>query len=114
MLFVSVKCRVVGFHCWPDAPEKFSYLRHRHRHEFVITCKKTVCNADREVEVNELKEDIEHYLYGKYGNPCEFNHMACEHLAQEILEEFNLSSCEVLEDGFNGAVAVTEGSSCIE
>lgn len=104
-LEVIAKCRAVGFHRWADAPDEFGYLRDRHRHEFTVECRADVSGPDREIEVNDLKQRVETYLHDRYGEPCEFGGMACEHIAAELLEAFGLSSCEVLEDGLNGAIA---------
>lgn len=104
-LEVIAGCRVVGFHRWEGAAGRFEYLASRHRHEFVITCCKPVGGADREIEVNDLKEDVEQYLIDAYGWPCEFGGMSCEQIALELCEKFELSECRVLEDGLCGAVA---------
>lgn len=104
-LEVVARSRVVGFHRWPEAPDKFAYLRDRHRHEFVIDARAYVGSPDREIEVNDLKQRMEAYLFEQYGSPCEFGNMACEHIAAQLIDVFGLSSCQVLEDGLNGAVA---------
>lgn len=107
-LTVIATARVVGFHRWPDATGEYAYLAERHRHEWVIRCELAVSHTAREVEVNDLKRQVEAYLLGRYGNPCEFDGMSCEDIATELAGAFGLSCCEVLEDGFNGAKAETE------
>lgn len=108
--YVICAAAVEGFHCWPDAPEgSLEYLRHRHRHIFEIRMKFQVKDNDREIEINRRQNEITRYLLGRYGNgdgACEFGAMACEHIAQELLEHFGASSCMVLEDGFGGAEIV--------
>lgn len=105
--YVICAVAVEGFHCWPDAPEgSLEYLRHRHRHIFEIRMKFQVRGNDREIEINQRQNEITRYLLGRYGSEngaCEFGGLACEHIAQELLEHFGASACEVLEDGFGGA-----------
>lgn len=103
MIEVIAACRAVGFHNWAGAPDKYAYLRDRHRHEFAIECRMEVEDADREVECNDLKESVEGYLREQFGSPCEFGGMSCEHIAQDLVMAFGLSGCKVLEDGLNGA-----------
>ncbi len=104
-LEVMATCRLVGFHRWEGASGRYGYLGDRHRHEFVIACHKRVDGPDREVEVNDLKEDVEQHLIDAYGWPCEFGGMSCEQIALELCEKFDLSECRVLEDGLCGAIA---------
>jgi hypothetical protein len=55
-----------------------------------------------------LKRDIQDYLYGTYYDKDKRTHFlgakSCEMLAVELIEKFDLSSCEVNEDNENGAV----------
>ena len=94
--YVLCAVAVEGFHCWPGAPAgSLEYLRHRHRHIFEIRMK--------------FQIEITRYLLGRYGNgdgACEFGGLACEHIAEELLEHFGASACTVLEDGFGGAKIV--------
>lgn len=108
MLYVVAQCHVTGFHFWKYAPKEYGYLASRHRHNWLINAKKSVSDDDREIEVNDLQERIEKWLYATYGNPCEFDGMSCEQIAKRLLDEFELSSCEVLEDGYNGAILVKD------
>lgn len=101
---VYVTCRVIGFHCWSNAPVQFDYLKPLHRHEFVIYAKKKVNHNDRDIEINQLKQDIEFWLHEQFGNPCEFGSRSCENIASLLATVFGLSECTVLEDGLCGAV----------
>lgn len=68
-----------------------------------------VKDNDREIEINQRQNEIIRYLLGQYGNEdgaCEFGALACEHIAEELLEQFEASTCTVLEDGFGGAEIV--------
>jgi len=103
MIEVFATARVVGFHYWPDAPPEHAYLKHQHRHEFVITAHNEVSHPDRQIEINQLKHDIEARLHGLFGNPCQFHAMSCEDIALLLAEHFGLSRVRVAEDGFNGA-----------
>jgi hypothetical protein len=81
-----------------------SFLRVPHRHVFHITAKTAVHHDDRDVEFIMLKREIEQYLEGKFGRPGDLDGMSCEQLAGILVVLFELRSCEVSEDGENGAV----------
>lgn len=107
MITVISSLQVAGIHHWPDCPlYDVSYLRDLHRHVFHIKVEKLV-DYSREVEIIMLKQDVEKYLMNHYGNEdktiCNFGSMSCENIAEELMGRFNLISCEVLEDGENGA-----------
>jgi hypothetical protein len=67
---------------------------------FYIAFAKEVTHDDREVEYIHLGHQIEAFLT-KYDH--NFGPKSCEMIAREILEEFELSGCEVLEDDLGGA-----------
>jgi len=102
MTSIVVKLTYAGLHCWKDCPlEEVKYLRDMHRHTFYITCKKEVNHDDRDIEIIMFKELIIKYLESKYkGN---FGTMSCEMIARELMIEFDLNYCQVLEDNENGA-----------
>tara|TARA_R100001463_G_C3466185_1_gene215400 strand:- start:46 stop:369 length:324 start_codon:yes stop_codon:yes gene_type:complete len=102
MTSIVVKLTYAGIHCWKDCPhEEVRYLKDMHRHTFYITCKKEVSHDDRDIEIIMYKELILNYLEKKYsGN---FGTMSCEMIARELLNEFKLNYCQVLEDNENGA-----------
>ena len=102
-IFVNTYNVIEGFHHWDGATGKFAYLAQRHRHLFVIRTSIPVSNGNREVEINEKQAEIEKYLNQKYGKPCEFNGMSCEHIAEDLMNYFQLQECQVLEDGYGGA-----------
>jgi hypothetical protein len=103
---------VEGIHNWPGCPfDEVAYLRVPHRHMFHIKAFKLVTHSDRDVEFIMLKRQIKEYLLNAYAdrdenNPfiCQFGAQSCEMIAQELIDEFGLSRCEVSEDGENGAV----------
>lgn len=102
-IYVNTYNCIEGFHRWEDAKGSMSYLASRHRHLFVIRASFEVSHGDREIEINDMQNKIENYLHLKYGSPCEFKGMSCEHIAQELMEKFNMTMCKVLEDGYGGA-----------
>lgn len=98
-----VWCRLtfVGFHFWKGAPSPVTYLRHPHRHVFHVRASKRVTHNDREVEFITLKSQLQAYIGAAYeGKTFE---SSCEEIAEDLLETFRLVSCEVSEDGENGA-----------
>lgn len=105
---IIINTQVEGTHNWPACPfEEVDFLRHPHRHIFNICAKKEVTHDDRDIEIIMLKRQINDYLtnayYNSKPNTHEFGARSCEMLAKELLIEFNLDYCSVLEDGENGA-----------
>ena len=107
----QVYCTVLaeGLHSWPNCPfDEVDYLRDEHRHVFHIKAYTDVNHDDRDVEFIMLKHQIEEYLNHHFYNherKClVFGAMSCEMIARKLITEFNLSMCEVNEDGENGAV----------
>jgi hypothetical protein len=104
---------IEGTHCWPACPfEEVAYLRDPHRHMFHIKAFKPVTHSDRDVEFIMLKHKIKEYLTRTYldlnQHLCVFGAKSCEMIAEELIVVFDLSSCEVSEDGENGAVVTRE------
>lgn len=109
--------QVEGTHNWPDCPyDEVAYLRDPHRHIFHIKAYKEVFHDDRDVEFIMMKHRIQKYFVEKYwagwnqkegfnGTAlCEFGAMSCEMIAKDLISTFDLSRCEVSEDGENGAI----------
>lgn len=95
---------VEGTHCWPECPfEEVKFLKHPHRHLFKIKAIKEVTHDDRQIEIIMLKRKILEHLAVYRGD---FGHMSCEMIAGQLLHYMNLSFCEVLEDGENGAQVI--------
>lgn len=107
MTSVVVKLQVEGLHRWEGCSiKKVIFLINEHRHVFHIVCKKQVSHNDRDIEIICLKRSIQKYLLEKYsedGIVCNFDTMSCEMIAEELLKEFGLTYCSVLEDNENGA-----------
>ena len=106
--FVVCKVSIPGFHRWPDAYDAVDFLRNRHRHVFVIEVGFAVTENDREVEIIDTQNKITNFLFKKYGNEtgceCEFDSMACEDIACDIINNLGASWAKVTEDGFGGAL----------
>lgn len=113
--------QVEGTHNWPGCPfDEVAYLRDPHRHMFHIKAYKLVTHSDRDVEFIMLKRKIQNYIFGHYWayhvdkedrittRICEFGAKSCEMLAEELINKFDLSRCEVNEDGENGAIVTLE------
>lgn len=104
---VVITLQVEGVHSWEGCNiPSVHFLAFSHRHIFHIKCKKTVSHDDRDIEIICFKREVTAYLTKKYGdgqNVCHFANMSCEMIAKELMKEFNLDFCSVLEDGENGA-----------
>jgi hypothetical protein len=102
--------QIEGTHCWPECPhDEVAYLRDPHRHIFLIKAYKKVTHDDRDVEFIMLKHTIQEYMEVKYFTEslCNFGAKSCEMIAEELIEQFELSRCEVSEDGENGAIVTS-------
>lgn len=106
--FVYCTLQFEAIHCWPACPlEEVSFLRVPHRHMFHIKAAKEVSHSDRDVEFIVLKRDIQEHLDSMFPDR-NLGSRSCEMLAQELIDEFGLTSCEVSEDGENGAFVMVE------
>lgn len=102
--YVDTFNQIEGFHRYPNHPYFCEYLCKRHRHMFVIRCKFSVDDLNREIEINQQQQIIETRLKEKFGSPCEFEHMSCEMIADWLMKEFpSISQVQVLEDGYGGS-----------
>lgn len=107
-LSIVIKLQVEGLHRWPECNiDEVKYLRDLHRHIFYIKCVRLVEHADRDVEIIKLKHRITKHLHDAYYSEhyrCHnFDRMSCEGIALMLCRDFELCSCEVLEDNENGA-----------
>ncbi len=108
-----------GTHSWPDCPiDEVNFLRVPHRHLFHVKAYKQVFHDDRDVEFIKLKYDILDFINRTFTNRLadapttsisyNLGAMSCEMIAEQLMDEFKLSRCEVNEDNENGAI-LTEG-----
>lgn len=95
--------RIAGFHHYPNASGSHDFLKHPHRHEFVIECAFLVSHDDRQIEIFDQQKAIEEFLFHSYGKPCQFGAMSCEMIARAIAEKFDACRVVVREDGNGGA-----------
>jgi hypothetical protein len=108
---VEVFCtlQLEGIHNWPGCPfPEVDYLRDPHRHVFHIKAHKIVTHNDRDVEFIILKHAVQQHLLDQYWDEkykcLMFGARSCEMIAEELISKFDLSKCEVSEDGENGAI----------
>ena len=102
--YVFITTQFEGFHCWPDAPNEVGFLRDIHRHIFHVKAWAQVDHGDRQIEFILLKRKIDQYI-ASIVKPISWS---CEHWAEHLLQQFGLASCEVSEDGENGAIVIAD------
>jgi|TARA_Y100000310_G_C20577076_1_gene760982 hypothetical protein len=100
---VVIDFDIEGFHYYPKAPKEVSFLSAEHRHLFQVKAGWLIKNSNRELEIFIQTDKVMNWLRSKYGNPCKFESMSCEMIAEDILKNFNCYFVEVLEDGQGGA-----------
>ena len=109
-IYVIVSLRVQGVHQWEECNlHDVKFLKFPHRHEFHIKATKEVSHGDRQVEIIRLKNQMLHFLHLEFGarssaNQLQFGGLSCEDIGDILVRQFALDSCEVLEDGENGAL----------
>lgn len=88
---------MIGFHNYPAAPEKVSYLQSRHRHKFMFKVTIDVEHNDREIEFHLfqtwLKEQYEE-------DDLDVNNKSCEMLAEDLVYNI-VDKYGVLKGGFH-------------
>ena len=107
---VIVSLTFAGIHHWPGAVhfEGKEYLADPHRHLFHVKAWAPVRHDDRDIEILDLKEQLQDWIKVKYRKAQHGSHelhaSSCEDVARKLLDAFpRLSQVEVLEDGENGA-----------
>ncbi|MCK9430149.1 MAG: hypothetical protein M0R17_09115 [Candidatus Omnitrophica bacterium] len=112
--YIKSKLIIEGLHNWPVASshcgEKMKFLESLHRHLFNVTVTKTVQHNDRDIEFINFGRIVKEYITNKYFNntlECVlFESMSCEQIATELVNEFDLYSCEVSEDDENSSLVI--------
>lgn len=117
--FIHITTQREGLHHWPAAGGPENYLRHPHRHLFVVDVDLQVTHDDREIEINAATRWLDTLLptfavatpQTDTTAPLDFGPQSCERLAGRIIEAFlqrygrhRRLRCAVLEDGILGAV----------
>ena len=107
---VYCKLQFEAIHNWTNCPiDEVGYLRNPHRHIFHIKAFVQVNHNDRDQEFIVLKHRVTEFLNNYYNENSEYNcadigSTSCEMLAELLINQFNLSRCEVNEDNENGAI----------
>lgn len=110
---IIVNFQHVGFHRWPDAHGKRSYLTHPHRHKFHVRVCMDVEHDQREVEFHDLIEEAEtRFIELRVNNDKEvtnFGPQSCESLARRLgttlADRYRRGvTVTVMEDGECGSV----------
>lgn len=101
---IMVTHRQVGFHFWSAAPPEVEYLRHPHRHLFLLIVCLEVGHEDRHYEFHTVQNQVRN----TYAEVHDFGARSCETIARELGE--HLSSLgmppewvECWEDEENGS-----------
>jgi len=93
MLYVALKFDLVGYHRWPEAPERYKYLASPHRHLFTFDVEIEE-GGSREIEINDAASILKRSLWLVYGrgqplafefDGCDFRSQSCEQLAVQVL-----------------------------
>lgn len=106
---IIVTVIIPGFHYWEGARDSVEFLAALHFHNFFIVAYKPVGNLDREVEYFEFADKIKHFINKRFPlrhlppQAVNFGTMSCEQIATILLEELELSACEVWEDKLFGS-----------
>lgn len=95
-----VNTQFVGFHCWPDAPERRAYLAHRHRHLFKVCVKMSVTHDEREVEYHDLKDAVDDIV----------RRLTAERPAEQVEGELGAMSCETIARKISGELHFAFGA----
>ena len=111
--YIIVSLQLEGIHYWKQCDlSEVNYLTHPHRHVFQIKMKKRVEHDNREIEFIKLKHEVSIALEAEFFDKdymcLNFGNASCEQLAKMLINNYDLSSCEVLEDGENGALVESE------
>jgi hypothetical protein len=107
---VWTRAELPGFHRWPGAHEKRSYLRDRHRHLFAITVHTPVHHDERDTEFHDLQDLIREW-WGP--EPREWGASSCETIARDLHDYLAArgiaaARIDVSEDGESGATYTPE------
>lgn len=108
---IRVRTDFEGLHCYPNAPDEVSFLRQLHRHKFEVVLDIEVSHLDRELEFLMVKNRLDQFISDNIIKADK--HCSCEMYANMIINfviglygpDRNIS-CEVNEDGENGAFVV--------
>lgn len=105
---IIITLQIEGRHRWAECPiPEMSFLRDYHRHQFHVKCEKAVSHSNRDVEIIKFQREVRDYFQRNYFKEslqmCDFENKSCEDLCIDLIEAYDLESCEILEDGENGS-----------
>lgn len=111
-----VKFRQVGYHCWPDAPNRRQYLRFRHRHTFHVRVELSApLDGRRSVEFHDLAEHCRTVFrdVALRGTMSDYGTMSCEQIADAMARRISrvygtVVGVSVSEDGECGAIVYAD------
>ena len=107
---IFVTTQFEGMHRWKDAPEEVGFLREYHRHIFHVRFEVEVMREDRDIEFVLLKRELASLIKTLFAPKMD---ASCETIAKGICDFMTRSgrtcagracTCEVSEDGENGAI----------
>lgn len=113
-----VSTKISATHHWKNAPVKRAYLKVSHRHDFQVSIRVPVKDADRECEFHDLHDELDYVLTDMAKKSSadvpgrsdrrmvvyDFGEMSCEQIGEMILEKMpHVTSVAVWEDPFHGA-----------
>ena len=101
---IIVRTQFTDMHCWENAPEEVSFLRHPHRHIFYVEAEAEVTHDDRELEFFMVKDKINEFIIDLKQMPVT---KSCEQMGLKLKEllksyykrEFTI---RIFEDNENG------------
>lgn len=100
-----VRFSVEGFHNWPEATGRRSYLADRHRHVFGVEVVIELRHNERDIEFHDFLD------FCKTSFPSgELGGASCETLATDLAQKITAAysgravKVTVLEDGENGSI----------
>lgn len=105
MIEVVINTSFEAQHYWPEAPADVAFLKSIHRHVFHVRATQRVSHTNREIEIISFKKKLHEGLLDFVRAREQDPRWSCEDVACYLMKEFRLTSCEVLEDGENGACA---------
>lgn len=82
--YIKIRTEFEGYHYYPNAgtlDPRIKFLESEHRHMFKVEVKISVTHLDRELEFFLVKWDLQDYI-----KDSKLNHMSCEMIATDILE----------------------------
>lgn len=104
---------VVGYHCYPAAPDEVGFLRQTHRHVFKFKAQVEVFDDDRDIEFFMLQRRLKGLIRTE---EVDFGAYSCEMLARDVVDyivahygEQRRVVVECSEDGENGAIVEHHG-----